>query len=246
MRSLSLTVLCTLTAVSSSFQAQAQQPQAKGWGAGIAVISQREGYRGADTDTMVIPVAFYEGEKLYWRGPEVGFKLSDNFTLLGEYRFDGFDDGDSDFFEGMEKRKGTFDLGFSYEFELGPGELEIGATMDVLGEHEGYEFGASYGVGFPAFGGMISPFVEVSYLSDDLVDYYYGVRASEVTESRGFYEGSNTINYGFGVSGFWRINENQNVIANINYEILGSDIEDSPLMEEGESAGLFVAWSYNF
>ncbi|BDX05067.1 MipA/OmpV family protein [Planctobacterium marinum] len=228
-----------------STESQAKQ-QHMGWGVGLAAIVQDQGYRGGDAETQIFPMVFYQGQHFYWQGPELGYRVANNFTLFAEYRFDGFELDDSDFFAGMEERKGSLDLGAAYKFETKLVDLTLSGQADVLSEHEGYEFSATLSKGFPALGGRLTPSLEVSYLSDSLVDYYYGVRTSEATDLRPEYIADNTVNVSLGISGMWPVTDNQNIIAAFNYSILGSEIEDSPLMEEGESSNLFVGYVYRF
>lgn len=243
MRALTAGILGTALLLSAETQAN---PQQTGWGVGLAAIAQDQGYRGGETETQVFPMVFYQGQHFYWRGPELGYRIADNLTVFAEYRFDGFELEDSDFFTGMQERKGTLDLGAAYKFETKMVDLTLSGQADVLSEHEGYEFSATLSKGFPALGGRLTPSIEVSYLSDNLVDYYYGVRTSEATAVRPEYNADNSVNVSFGIAGFWPVTDNQNIIAAFNYSLLGSEIEDSPLMEEGESKSVFVGYVYRF
>lgn len=235
-----------LAALLLSGAAIAQPDEQQGWGAGLGTVIQQQGYVGASTETMIFPMLSYQGENFYWQGPELGYAVSDNLSFFGSYRFDGFDEDDSDFFAGMEERKGSLDLGVAYTFDTDIGNIEVEAAFDVLDEHGGYELGVSYGFPLPALGGMIIPSVGVSYVSDDLVEYYYGVRASEATDIRSQYHGEATVNFNVGVTGFWSIQESQQIFAGLSYDILGSGIEDSPLIEDSASTSLVVGWIYQF
>lgn len=229
-----------------SGSAFAQPQEASGWGAGLGAVIQQQGYVGASTDTMIFPMLSYQGENFYWQGPELGYEVNDNLSFFGSYRFDGFDEDDSNFFDGMEARKGSLDLGVAYSFDTDIGNIEVEAAFDVLDEHGGYELGLSYGFPLPALGGMVIPSIGVSYVSEDLVDYYYGVRASEATDNRPQYQGDSAVNFSVGLTGFWPIEENQQVFASLSYDILGSGIEDSPLLEDSASSSLVIGWIYQF
>lgn len=220
--------------------------QQTGWGVGVGAVFMEQGYRGADSETQLFPIVFYQGQNFFWRGPELGYQVTDNITLYGEYRFDGFELEDSDYFAGMEERKGTLDVGASFTVDSEFGELTFSGQADALGEHKGYELGVRFSKGFQLLGGAISPFIEVNYLSDDLVDYYYGVRNSEANAFRPAYQAENTVNYTTGLSGVWVVAERQSIMASLTYTVLGDEIENSPIIEDGESTNLFMGYIYRF
>lgn len=234
-------------AASFSFQANAQQqPVPQGWSVGVGAVVQQLGYRGGDTQSGVFPLLAYEGEDMYWRGPEIGYQVSDELTLIASYRLNGYENDDSDFLTGMEERKGTVELGFAYNIEVGRGQLGFTGMADVLDNHEGYIIGANYSLPYSLWGGMVAPFAQVSYQSQDFVDYYYGVRNTEATAVRAAYKGDNTVNYGFGVMGMFPLTENQTLIANLSHEFFGSEIEDSPIVEDSGATSLLLIWAYSF
>lgn len=239
--------LISAVVLTASMQVQAQQPPVpQGWSVGAGAVIQQLGYAQGDTESTVFPLFSYEGEKFFWRGPQAGYRLTDDWTLTGSYRLDGYDAEDSPALVGMEDRKGTFELGFEYNIDIAGGQFGVTGTADVLGEHEGYQFGVNYSRGYRLWGGMASPFVQVSYLSDDLVDYYYGVRDTEATANRLAYEASNTINYGFGVNGMFPITDRQTIIANVSHNFFGSEIEDSPIVDDSGATSVLLIWAYSF
>lgn len=234
-----------LFATSGSVYAQ-QAPQPQGWSWGVGAVIQQLGYRGGDTEVSAFPLVSYEGEKLYWRGPELGYRVSENFTVIGNYRFDGYEADDSEFLAGMEDRKGTLELGAAFTFDVAGGQLTASGTADVLSEHEGYQLNLGYSQNFRALGGLISPFVQVSYLSEDLVDYYYGVELSEATALRTAYDAENTMNFTLGASGMWSLTESQTLITNLSYSRFGSEISDSSIVDDSGAVNLLVVWAHSF
>lgn len=246
MKNSTLKLLVTSLVLVSSGSALAQQQQPQGWSWGVGAVVQQLGYRGGDTEVTAFPLVSYEGEKLYWRGPEVGYRISDNFTVTGNYRLDGYQEDDSEFLAGMEGREGTFELGAAFTFDVAGGQLTASGSADMLSEHEGYQLNLGYSRNYRALGGFISPFVQVSYLSDDLVDYYYGVDVTEATDFRAAYEGESTINFTVGASGTWILTESQTLITNLSYSRFGSEIEDSSIVEDSGALNLLVVWAHRF
>ena len=77
---------------------------------GAGVIWEDKIYRDFDDDdkTSVVPVIFYEGERLFFRADTLGWKLfkSDSWEIapILEFGQEGYDSSDSDFLDGMSDR----------------------------------------------------------------------------------------------------------------------------------------------
>lgn len=227
----------------------AQEPGTR-WGLGIGGVAQDLGYRGQGSDSQLVPIIYVESGRFFLMGPRAGWRLLDgdalSLTAVANYRFDGYDSDDSRALDGMDDRRGSLDAGLELNYRADFGELTFGAVTDTLDRHSGQEVSLRYGYPFAVAGGSVSPFVEASWLSEDLVDYYYGVRPDEVRSDRPAYSPDNETNITLGVSGTWLFNRRQLVFLNAGYQWLGSEIEDSPIIDKGHGASAFVGWVYTF
>lgn len=237
-----LPIVCALFAASAAADTQ--------WGVGLAAISSNEGYVDVSAETNVVPALFIQTENFQLLGPMISYKLfeSGDFKMAfkGQYRFDGYEEDDGDIFKGMEERKGAFDVGFEFGYETGLGDFSFSLLTDATSEHEGYELSASYSKPYRMENGVIAPYISVSNLSEDLVDYYYGVRQNEVSSTRAFYQGDSATNVEIGVNSQWMYSGKHMIVANASYTQFGSAIKDSPLIDESGSFQVILGYVYAF
>lgn len=221
------------------------------WGIGLALSTGSEVYTDVDTETDVLPVLYYESENFYLLGPQFGYEFLEwsglEFSFVGQYRFDGYDPEDDDaIFLGMEERSGSLDLGLEIEYETDVGDFAFTYLADATSEHKGNEMSLSYSLPIILSNGAISPYVSVTQMSDDLVDYYYGVRANEATSTRAFYKGESTTNLEVGINSQWQFGDHHKFVANLSFTSLGSEIKDSPIVDASNSTDLVVGYVYVF
>ncbi|WP_448564626.1 MipA/OmpV family protein [Thalassotalea ganghwensis] len=217
---------------------------------GIGVSVEREIYYGYGNRVIPIPVLGYQGENLSVLGPFINYKLSqrDNlsFSVSLSPRFQGFDEDDSWIFDGMASRKFSFDGGVAVDFDSENFKARLSAKTDILGRHNGNEFELRLAKTFSVGPIFIEPSALINYLDDKLIDYYYGVRDAEETNSRSRYQGSATTNYSLGLSISTPIFFNGFTRFNIEHQWYGTGISNSPLVERDRSWGVRLIYSRYF
>lgn len=220
------------------------------FGVGIGSIMQDKGYVGVDSDTMVVPIVYYQSDDFYLLGPTFGYKFAklDNaeFKLTGQVRFGGYDEEDGDIFVGMEEKSITLDVGVGVDYQSDYGDFAFQIAADAFGEHKGNALSISYSKTYRMQGAMVTPYASIARLSEDLVDYYYGVNVSEVTGFRAFYEGQATTNIEVGLRVNKPFGRQHSVMINAGYTAFGEGIEDSPLVEKSSGTSVIVGYVYMF
>jgi outer membrane protein len=207
-------------------------------------------YREADDEWMPVPYIAYQGERFYFEGLEMGYRLLDrdrfSFSILTQYRMDGYEADDSPFLRGMDEREGTLEAGLAVEVELPVGELELEGVTDVLGEHEGQEISLSYEVDFEFDRFSVTPFVAVTWQSENFTDYYYGVTPRESRSWRAAYEVDSALNPEAGIQVGYEISDHWALMSEAGVTFLDSTIEDSPIVDEGYAVSGFLGVFYRF
>lgn len=220
------------------------------WGLGVGGIVQDLGYKGQDGDSLLVPIVYLESGRFFLMGPRAGWRFIDSNELtvsaVANYRFDGYESNDSRALEGMDDRDGSLDAGFELQYRADFGTLTFSAVTDTLNNHSGEEVALRYGYPFSVARGTVSPFLETSWLSEDLVNYYYGVRPEEARIDRAAYRPGSTFNTTLGVSGNWFFKRRHMVFLNAGYQWLGSEIQDSPIMDADAGASAILGWVYTF
>jgi len=220
------------------------------WGIGTGFLSEDEGYKEADTDNMAVPILLVNYGDFYLMGPKFGYQLSSSenykFGLTGSYRLDGYEADDSPYLTGMDDRDGTLDVGFEYSYNTGFGSVGMEVVADTLGNHEGYQadFNFSYPIGFD--NGELSPYIGAQYRSDDLVNYYYGVKETEVTAFRPFYEAESAVNLVTGIRSSWFSGPHHRFVAMLEYASYDDSIKDSPIVDADNGYSVILGYAYVF
>ena len=207
-------------------------------------------YRDADSDSLVVPFLGYEGERLYLRGLNLGWKLDPQaaiqIELIARARLDGFDAKDSPVFAGMEERERSLEIGASAGRALGPGRIEFAAFIDVLDRSGGQELDLMWRGDFGRGPFRIQPEAGLRWQSADLVDYYFGVRADEATTSRAAYRAGSAVLPRFAVNALAPLGGRWSLFARVSFDDLPDEITDSPLVERGSERRGFVGLVYGF
>ena len=220
------------------------------WGLGIGVAARQAPQKDTDVEVVAMPFPQYDGERLSATFGSVSYLLtsSDRFrvALEGQLRFDGYKSDESAALNGMKDRDVTLDAGFSVATSDTWGVLSLKFLGDALGVHEGYEISASYQYPLQFENWTLVPSISVKMPSADLVDYYYGVRATEATADRTSYAGKSAINTAIGMNAIYQIADHWQFAGGAEYVRLGSGIADSPIIERDHEATVFSALVYRF
>ena len=220
----------------------------KGSVLGLGVLYSTEPYTDVDEDVWVVPIIKGRYKRFFVDGRSVGYILNDNeeleFSVLAKPRLMGYEDDDSPVLAGMDDREWSIDAGLGLKWNNQFFTLSITALNDILNEHQGQEVNCMVSREFKE--GLFTPRAGVRYLSDDIVDYYYGVLGNEATPIRPVYTGDATVNYFCGFSVSMPIGEKWAVIGDFEYEGLGSEIEDSPIVDAEEIITYIIGAVYRF
>ncbi|GGY39811.1 MipA/OmpV family protein [Parvularcula lutaonensis] len=165
---------------------------------GAAVAVNNEPYRnfnGGDPNKLVVPFYVYNKNNLTLAGPNISYRfwrpLDVQISAEGKYRFQNYEEDDSPFLEGMGDRNGTFEVGLKAQKRYNRLRLQAEGFVDAAGQHDGYELTAraTLEVGN---GRMISfrPLVGVSYQSENLIQYYYGITNAEARVNQAVGDGT--------------------------------------------------------
>ncbi|EIJ43102.1 outer membrane protein V [Beggiatoa alba B18LD] len=222
---------------------------------GLGVLWKAEPYKGEDDTILPIPLINLKYQRFYIQGFTVGYKLIDelegSIDIIAQPRLEGYDASDNVYFEGMEDRDYSMDVGLALNAQFGRVLFNVTAVSDVLGYNDGQEVSASVGYNF-VFGGTgqsvlrVTPTLGLKWLSANLVDYYYGVRAEEARLDRPQYTGDAGFNGTVGVMANYFFTTHSGISAGIQYEAFGNEIADSPLLEKDYSLRVFAGYSWMF
>ncbi|MCI0498853.1 MAG: MipA/OmpV family protein [Planctomycetales bacterium] len=243
-----LALLITTAAWVSAQESDPNIPSELNIGFGVAAYNSV--YKGDDSETLAIPIIFYESEKFYFRGRMGGYRFFGDETFsvaaIGQWRVDGYDDDDSWFLRGMKDREMTLDGGLSATYFDGWGATTVSLVTDLLGRHDGQELTVSYGHRFLSERWTLIPAAGVLWKSNNLADYYYGVRAGEAISGRPAYSAGDGWDPFVSLYTTYKITDQWSFLATLRYEWLGSEITDSPIVNDHYQAMLMAGLMYQF
>ncbi len=214
---------------------------------GVGLLANTEPYKGLDSEVYVFPTITWQIGRVFVRETGLGVQIlgDESWSLDGfaEWRFDGYDAGDSDFLDGMDDRDGSLDAGLAY-VRSSPtyGKFTLSLGADTLDRHGGYQADITW-LKLTRFG---VPAVRIAYYSSSLADYYFGVEANEATLGRPAYSpGAGVVispNYSIG----GKLTDRWGWVGSVGADFYPDDISDSPIMEDSYRAYVFVGASYRF
>ena len=221
------------------------------WGLGLAVGTRSRPYVGLDRDTSVLPLVFYNNSWLRLTGTGAELKLANvgsfSFGLAARLGLGGYSASDSPELAGMDERKRGFWLGPSANWRTPIADLSLDALADVTGESSGVRIhaGAQKTWAF-ASRWSISPRIGATWLSADYVDYYYGVKDTEVTPDRPQYSGRATVNLDTGVRLGVLLAPHHSMFVDHDVTHYGNAISDSPIVNKTNQLGGRIGYVYRF
>ena len=239
-------------------------------GGGIGGITQP--YVGADSVRYVPePLIIYQNEELEFIGRTLGYTLFSRedeaaetalkVKAIAQWRFFGHKAGqDSDFLEGMAKRRGTGEAGLRAEYEFGRGQASVAAIADVLSRHGGYEVEARASYELSTWLPLsVRPNVGVRYQSSSLADYYFGVDPEEALIQvaadvqpdqdlivRPAYEVGDAVTPFVGVVARQSVSPKVAFVGGFDLTLLDEDVKDSPIVDADTQLFAFLGLIYVF
>lgn len=230
---------------------------------GAAVAINNEPYVGFNDDKpniLAVPFYVYNKNNLTLAGPNISYRFWRplDVQLSGEvkYRFQNYDEDDSPFLEGMGDRNGTLEVGLKAQKRFDRLRLQAEGFVDAANQHDGYELTAraTYEI---ANGRMLSfrPTVGVSYQSENVIQYYYGVNFAEARtnvavgdgtfmDRPAYFADGGAVTPFAGAQIRLRLSRRLSLQGQLKSAFLASEIEDSPIVEKSARNSAFVGLSY--
>ncbi len=217
---------------------------------GLGVAWATSPYKGVDDIILPFPDISYQNGNFFIGFGDIGYTVYSQetcaITLLGSWSPAPYESDDSSFLNGMEDRKFSIEAGAAITMETMLGNLGITALSDVSGHHKGQTVTAQYSIPFGGDTWAVEAVIGLNWQSEKIVDYYYGVRRSEVRTDRAYYEGKSTFSPSVGLNGAVKIYDNVTLEGGVNVEFLGSGITDSPLIDDDSVLSASLSVSYSF
>jgi outer membrane protein len=147
----------------------------------------------------------------------------------------------------MEERKKSMDAGVEFIYSGRPVGFRAAFLTDTLGRSNGQEVSLLAVSGIPlGRRGIILFGIGPRWMSQNRVDYYFGVRESEATPVRPAYTPEATWNLDINLTAIINLRSKWSLVTLVNREGLGSNITNSPIVERSAAYALVFSLNYNF
>jgi len=221
---------------------------------GAGLMIQDEPLKGVDPKVFPLPFYMYQGKSFSMRGLSASYEVlgEDTWSIRGLARFrtDGYDADDSSYLAGMSDRRNSLDVGAELWLEGSWGNIGLDWVTDALGNHNGQETRLTYvrpvrsALGIDKLG--LRPMLGLSWRSSNLNNYYYGVRAKEATAARTRYKSGDSVNPYVGIGLDYQLAERWSIFSLFRNQWLGSDISDSPIVDQHSKISVILGLLYRF
>ncbi|WP_217524313.1 MipA/OmpV family protein [Vibrio metschnikovii] len=224
------------------------------WSVGVAAAYSPAVYKDTPSNRTVIPIIGYEGEHLFFRGFDAGYRLlpirsQQNLILRLAYDPRTLQPNDSDDpqIRQLNKRKSTILGGVSYQHRSVVGLWEATIGSDIAGRHDGVyaEVAWRFPLRFERWG--ITPSVGYAYNSDKLNNHFYGVSAQEsLSSGLEQYNAGWSGQYFISAMAYWSVSQHVRISGGLRYTNLDSDVSSSPVIGRDSSVASTLGVVYLF
>ena len=212
-------------------------------------------YAGVDNFYIAYPAfssfehATVTEHTLYIRDANFGLR---NFTpagwsygVFGYVQTLGYREDGSAALVGMDPRDWTLQAGAQVGKRFGKLNFDLFASADLFGRHNGYE--VDFKIAYPFAGAKVQivPQLQLGYQSEDLVNYYFGVRASEALPGRPAYSPGAATSVNLSLDATWQFHENWHAFTNLNFNYLPTEITNSPIVDASSTWSVTLGVAYD-
>lgn len=211
---------------------------------GIGAAAINSPYAGEGTRVRPFPLISYEGERVFLRGISGGVHLYQSrqftFDAILSARLYGFDiddlgraglianDVDPDL---LSDRDDGVDAGFRATFASSWGAISLEGAHDISNASDGYELSLDYRYTWQFDSFLVTANAGTRWLSSDLAGYYFGILDEEISRGVRAYSPGSAVLPRAGVTLMRPLGSKWQLVGSIEYQLLLSDLSDSPLLE---------------
>jgi outer membrane protein len=238
------------------------------WRLGVALGYGQRGnpLKYSDNITVLVDLDIaYFGERWFFDNGDVGYTLTENnlFTvnLVGRFNSDRvfFAKTNTQFISidnsvgepiilqaAIPDRDYAIEAGVELLADGDWGFVQAGAFQDVSRTHKGSEVYADYSYLFRQKRWFFEPSLGLSWKSQKLNDYYWGVTPDEASLVFPAYEAGSGVNYFGRFKVSYQLTRKWASLFVIEYERMNHDAANSPLVDEKTVFGAFAGFQYNY
>ncbi len=223
---------------------------------GAMLMVSENPYVGTDTGVYLFPYLTalhhpaFNKNTLVIKDGNLGLRyVTDNdhweFAVYGRVQTLGLGPAENDEARGLNARRWTLEAAPVIGWRRLPVKVEFRPYWEILGEHDGWTGELVFSLPREYSWGYLSPSVQLTYLSDEYADHYFGVSAKEAIGGRPVYDPGDAMNPSAAIRLGYRLTPRWFLTGRIGYEWLDSTISDSPIVDKDGTWSGSVGLAYN-
>ncbi|WP_083907087.1 MipA/OmpV family protein [Fangia hongkongensis] len=227
------------------------------WSIGVGSIFSPNPYKSSDDKVLAFPMVAYKGENLRVLGPYVGYKFLGN--QVASLSVDAFlypqvfdpDSSSDPQLQKLDERHYMVMGGLSGKLQTPYGRFQAGVNMDLTAGTTGIMMNFQYLKAFVFESGkhmfITTPGIGVQWTQDKILDYYYGVSASESARSGlNEYHPDSAFSPYLSLSLMYRYNKRWAVTGAFRLNQLPKTVTDSPMVGQTYVLTSALSFTYSF
>lgn len=242
--------LSAMSAPSAFAQSSDADSEGGKWSIGLGAATIDKVYRDYDREVLPLPVVSYENKWVSVGIPTSDFKVwtgdSLSFRVRARFSGDGYEAKDSPFLTGMDERKFSVWVGGAVLWKTDFANISGELLADAMGNSKGTRARVQIDRRFASGKFGFTPRLAAEWVDDKYVDYYYGVKQSEVRADRAFYEGKSTTNMQVGLRVDYTPARHHTLFLDVGATRMGSSIKDSPIVDKSNQTSIGLGYAYRF
>ncbi|MCK5725554.1 MAG: MipA/OmpV family protein [Thiotrichaceae bacterium] len=217
------------------------------WGVGFSMDNTQSMYKSdtkGDTEIKgeMSPDIYYKGERANLDQNSFSYSAikKDQYIVdvLATTKRRGYESKDKKIFNGMKTREQSLDAGVRLTMNTPYAPVNLSVIGDISNTHKGQEVGFSVGgIGKgKKWNGQRSLNAAViagaNWQSEEVVDYYYGVKTSEANANRKAYQGKAAVTPFLGFETQMQLSPHLSLQGKALYKHLPNEISDSSITKD--------------
>ncbi|WP_157956710.1 MipA/OmpV family protein [Salinicola halimionae] len=260
-------LLLSVTGISTAFlasgakaqEASAENEGATQWRLGVMASLADVSYAGAGTEASVFPLVYFDSKRLFFHATEGGVHLlnRDRFTFdivlsTANLELDPDDLGRKELADKnvdrdrLNDRDRSYYAGVAGEWKSQLGVVRAEGRTDISGNSKGELYQVSYAYTWTVGRARFTPNVDLTYLSENVAEYYFGLDESESLSDNYAYTPNGAFVPGVGIDMAYILSRRWIFYAQVNYEMYPDEISDSPLVDDDYGVFMKSGISYSF
>lgn len=146
----------------------------------------------------------------------------------------------------LEKRRFTYLGGLEAFIYTRAGIINFSLAHDTLNVHQGTEAQLKWIYNLPVQDWNFEFALRLDWKSEEIVDYYYGIRESESPYWRQHFKAKSALNAGVELTSNYVLTQHWDLLLLARYTHIANAIADSPLLNEKYTSTFYIGSSYRF